>query len=173
MCVWLESLNIKQKSSLTQSLRSAALPQKPVLQGKLWRKLQNATLRKTILKLLCLLPNKQSYIVCKPTGLHLTALWLSLPLSPLLFASVSVKTISLCILNGYFSVLSPSVYKSVISKDLFLLFEALLFLVSTRASYLVFCEGASISEDPPHPYQWLPFIWCHWKCMHFLLGRMK
>ena len=51
----------------------------------------------------------------------------------------------------------------------------LCFLLSLLASYLMLCdgEGASISEDPPHPYQWLPFIWCHWKCMHFLLGMKK
>lgn len=42
-------------------------------------------------------------------------------------------------------------------------------------SYLVLCgnEGASVSEGSSHPYQWLPFIWCNWKCMHFLLGRIE
>lgn len=55
--------------------------------------------------------------------------WLSLPLSPPLFVTTSVQTMSPCILNEYFSVLSPSVYKSVISKDLFLHFEAPLFFL--------------------------------------------
>lgn len=51
--------------------------------------------------------------------------------------------------------------------------KASLFVLSACASYLVLCniEGASISEDSPHPYQRLAFIWGHWKCMHFLLGR--
>lgn len=62
--------------------------------------------------------------------------------------------------------------RGTISKDLFLLFERLLFLVFP--SYLVLCsgEGALISEGPTHPYQWQPFIWRNWKCMHFLLRRM-
>lgn len=49
------------------------------------------------------------------------------------------------------------------------------FVFSAHASRRVLCnaEGASISEDPPHPYKWLAFIWCHWKCMHFLLGQKK
>ena len=67
--------------------------------------------------------------------------WLSLPLSPLLFVSVSVQAISACIPNEYFSVLSPSVYKSVISKDRLLQFEAPAFSCSPppQPSYLVLC----------------------------------
>ena len=114
-------------------------------------------------------------IYCMQSKAPLRPLRLSLPLSPPLFVSVSVQTISPRILNEYFSAISECRQKRHIRASVFLQFEAVLFLVSPRASYLVLCdgEGASISEDPPHPYQWLPFIWCHWKCMHFLLGRMK
>lgn len=154
-------------------------PWEPALQGKLWQKLQNATLRKKNLK---------SWNFCVSLATHNRILHekphqtaprhpprLSPPLSPLLFVSASVQTISPCMLHEYLSVLSPSVYKSPISKDLFLQFEPVLFflfLLELPILCFVTAKVLQSQRNPPHPYQWLPFIWCHWKCMHFLLGRM-
>lgn len=102
-------------------------------------------------------------------------LWLSLSVSPLLFAAVSVQTISLCMLNKHFSFHCPGFYKSMLSNYLVLEFVGP--TCSCFAFYFLFglChgEGAPVSEGPPHPYQWLPFIWCYSKCRDHLSGTEK
>lgn len=71
------------------------------------------------------------------------------------------------------SSISKCLQKQNIKGSVFTVWGPAFFVLPARASYLMLCnaEGASVCEDPPHPYQWLAFIWCHWKCMHFLLGR--
>lgn len=63
------------------------------------------------------------------------------------------------------SLLSPSVYKGRYQRIVFYWSPAPSCPPLFLSSYLVFCdgEGAQTSEDPTHPYQWLPFIWCHWQ----------
>lgn len=85
-------------------------------------------------------PSPQTIVYCMQTqqaASHLPP-WLSLPLSPPLFVTVSVQTISPCILNEYFSVLSPSVYKSTISKDLFYSLRPCFFLFLPELPILCF-----------------------------------
>lgn len=135
-------------------------PEPAVLQGKC----HNATQRlERFWKNLPLY--KQSHAVCKAKH-HL-----SVPsyhcLSGPRWNSVTVHTKTV-----FSSSISKCLQKQNIKGSVFIVWGPAFFVLSAHASYLVLCntEGASTSEHPPHPYQWLAFIWCHWKCMHFLLG---
>lgn len=131
-------------------------PEPAVLQG-------NAT---EIRKFLNESPSVQTIKRCMQSQ-TITSLFLAITASQAL-----IETVSLCILKLYFLLLSQVSTKAKYQKICFYSLRPSFFVLSANASYLVLCnaEGASISEDPLHPYQWLAFIWCHWKCMHFLLG---
>lgn len=118
------------------------------------------------------------HVVCKPKipppHLSLRAC-LSPPLSPLLVhqcASSSILSNARAVWIVFCSTSKcPQTpwkkKKKKLSKGLFLHFEVRRFVLflSPRFAHLVplWWWRCLISEDPPYPYQWLPFIWCHWK----------
>lgn len=96
-------------------------------------------------------PYKQSHAVCKPKP---ASLFVVINASQAL-----VDTVSACILKQYFPI-SKCLQKQNIKGSVFYGLRPVFSGPSACASYLVLCnaEGASISEDPPHPYQRRAFI---------------
>lgn len=164
----------EESPSVTRSPRSSPPPQEPVLQGKLWQKLQNSGWEKNMLKLQRVSPHQQSHIVCTSPRLHLASLSDYLCLSVPFCLSVCPNNFTVHTKWIFFCSISKCLLKRNIKGSTFARLSPC-FFVFLGTFYLALCdgEGGSVSEDPAHPYQWLPFIWCNWKCMHFLLRRIE
>lgn len=113
------------------------------------------------------------YMQMNNTALH-SYLYLSV-LSYFFVNEPVQKNVTLHTKQPFFFSVSKCLQKPYIKESVFSVKGSAFSCFSLGFLSCTFCdsEGASISEDLPHPYQWLPFIWCHWQCMQFLVKMKK